>query len=64
MTDLVDLMYESYSSRENCWAAVSRAIKKLATLKLIENKKRRSIFFYKNNDEGQKNNTTKFSSTL
>ncbi|NHI92869.1 MAG: hypothetical protein EAX96_10240 [Candidatus Lokiarchaeota archaeon] len=53
MADLVDLMLEQYSSRDTCWAAISRTVKRLASLDLIEDKEKERFNFIKTTSKGR-----------
>ncbi len=53
MKDLVDLMLENYSSRDTAWAAISRTVKKLASLKLIEDKENDRFSYIKTTLKGK-----------
>ena len=53
MADLVDLMLEKYSNKDTCWAAVSRTVKRLAKLGLIEDKEKNRFDFIKTTSKGK-----------
>ena len=53
MADLVDLMLEKYANKDTCWAAVSRTVKRLASLGLIEDKEKNRFEFIKTTSKGK-----------
>jgi len=53
MKELVDLMLENYVNRDTAWAAVSRTVKKLASMKLIEDKDKNRFSFVKSTIKGK-----------
>ena len=53
MTELVELMLPNYFNRDTCWAAISRTVKRLAKLNLIEDKEKNRFSFIKTTFKGR-----------